>query len=256
MTGNLDAIRLKVARAEVHLAYFKGITTGHVGPIKSSNAEWVEFEDQGKTTHLEADVATPPPNWSIAIGDVIHQLRTCLDHLVFALATRGGRIVEKPHQLSFPLAKSAIDFRADYKVSQGIFEKVIGADELAAIELAQPYRRKPKNPAMDYLYVLGKLDDIDKHRAIIVLANQLAVKEKLPKGFTYSTDKTRPGKDGFKIGWVTPDQAAPAEPPDRFHMRVSIKEPGVITAENSATRVIQSMIEDLTAVLDQFERFF
>lgn len=164
----LQGIREKLGRADEHLvtldnevmAYFK--TEPH--------AYWTDANYNTGRYSIRVTIKTPPPvRLGVLCGDVIHCLRCVLDHLVCS---------HVPHittRTAFPL----YDSRAAY------FSKVIapawgnkpgpltGLDPegalFAYIQAAQPYNG-PHGVAHHALWVLGKLSNADKHRAILARA--------------------------------------------------------------------------------------
>lgn len=92
-------------------------------------------------------------------GDVIHNLRSALDHLAHQLVVVHSR-VEPSKRVEFPIAK---DF-ATYEATKA--EKVdgMGPEAKEAID-----RLKPYGGGNDSLWRLHELDNIDKHRTLLTI---------------------------------------------------------------------------------------
>ena len=210
----VDDIRLKLVRAEEHLDHFKAVVFGQKGPIYAPHSVGVHYEPLRHNISVTSRALEPEQRrgWGILIGDVIHQTRSSLDHLVYALATRSARqLTEKEaRSLSFPICVKATDFAADWRVSQGFFEGILGSKELTHIEAAQPYLR-----GRSELWILKGLDDIDKHRSVLVLDNRVQVKGTaysedgaMSHQFRVVKDPTPPETQVFRLGWPHPLQPA------------------------------------------------
>lgn len=103
-----------------------------------------------------------PTDWSLAVGDIVHNLRSALDALIYSLAVKhlgraptGREVI----QIQFPV----VDERKDWPGECGRRLAHVHADVRAAVERLQPYHRKNrrfKHP----LAVLRDLSNVDKHR--------------------------------------------------------------------------------------------
>src|SRR5260221_254169 len=130
----VDEIRWKVKRAEDHLEDFKANYKGHRGPVFPPNHVGLFWERHLPHVIIDSNPLEPDQRrWlGILIGDVIHQLRSSLDHLVYALATRDGRTLPTKGQLrdlEFLIRKDRQHFASDWRVSQGILERLVGGHE-------------------------------------------------------------------------------------------------------------------------------
>lgn len=103
---------------------------------------------------------------SVCVGDCIHNLRSALDHLVYAIAVHESGQNPPPDEnvLAFPLANKPSEFK---RAKNRIRTLRIGVQK--AIEQVQPYNRTT-NGKPSALGVLAKLDDIDKHRLLQLVA--------------------------------------------------------------------------------------
>jgi hypothetical protein len=103
---------------------------------------------------------------SVCVGDCLHNLRSALDHLVYAIAVHesGQNPPPKESTLAFPLANDPAEFK---KAKNRIATLSSGAQDV--IEQMQPYNRNTNGKA-SAVGVLAKLDDIDKHRLLQLVA--------------------------------------------------------------------------------------
>ena len=109
---------------------------------------------------LRAEVHTPPPQeWGVIIGEIIHNLRSALDHLVWQLALL---------QTSTPYDRTAFPItttRNNYRDSGRRLVQDLTARQEALIKWLQPYRRGQKAKC-DFLWLLQDVNNTDKHRVI------------------------------------------------------------------------------------------
>ncbi len=116
-------------------------------------------------------VSSTRDNLSPIIGDCLHNLRSSLDHSVFALT----QIFQKRQLPSSILRKTQFPIFCDFHTSSEFMEKAkskighIHPGAQAAIESLQPYHAG-KRSNLHPLWLLNELDIIDKHRAFIGVA--------------------------------------------------------------------------------------
>ena len=116
----------------------------------------------------------PPANeqetlirFGVLAGEIIHHLRSSLDHLVWQLVRVRGEYPLTAH-LEFPIFLDPEKFKsAAPRKIQGV-----PSDAATLIEQAQPYHRGGEN---DPLWILHDLDIHDKHRVLIVTASAMTM---------------------------------------------------------------------------------
>ena len=119
---------------------------------------------------------TIPLRFSVLAGEIIHHLRSSLDHVAWALVL--ARHKTPSFKVQFPICLTEKEFIAATK--RGIM-KGISARAQAVIQSIQPYRdvNFGRNPADNFLNILHELDIADKHTLLVVaisaavLPNQL-----------------------------------------------------------------------------------
>lgn len=109
---------------------------------------------------LRGEPPSPPLRWSTVIGDVVHNLRSALDHLAWQLVLLDGG--QPTLQTQFPIYESEDAFRRNAE------RRLPGVtpERVSAVEALQPYRRSPDNPAEDHLAAIQLLSNTDKHRVL------------------------------------------------------------------------------------------
>lgn len=119
---------------------------------KSANAAWLV---------VSVPDLRPPMRLSALFGDCIHNTRCVLDHLVCGLVRR-ERPTHDCRETGFPICLEEADF-ADALV-RGIKLVPIAAQKVIA--KFQPWQRPDSTRRLDPLWLLNRLDNLDKHRAI------------------------------------------------------------------------------------------
>jgi hypothetical protein len=139
-------------------------------PIALSRRSDIEFR---RHRWIVAISPAPLEDWGACVGEVLHGLRTVLDHLVYAAAIQytGQDPPPAARQLGFPIATTPEQFtRAAARVLQPLGELAPGFVE--AIESVQPYHDGEGGLLDEHLAkaqglaLLRDLNDQDKHRAV------------------------------------------------------------------------------------------
>ncbi len=158
----LARIRVKVERARQLLAeldaalkVFKEAAPYTVGTRRDPETQKLIYY---LSSMLDAPVAIPA-----VTGEIIHSLRSALDHLAYQLflVGPGGRAGKSGHHIYFPIFDSA----AEYKARVGLRTDGIGADAMRAFSGVEPYQ----NGKGHWLWRLAKLNNTDKHRLLITV---------------------------------------------------------------------------------------
>lgn len=99
-----------------------------------------------------------PRRWAAIAGDVVHNLRSALDHLAWQLVEANGNTPD--HRTEFPIGRDANDFNSR------CLKKVKGASDPAVRLVAslEPYKGGDER-----FFALHTLDIVDKHRLLITV---------------------------------------------------------------------------------------
>lgn len=122
-----------------------------------------------------------PLAFSIRAGEVIHHLRSCLDHIAWELSDPIKREV-KPGRVHFPIV---VDWTNEDEVSRYKRQTEFITDPAAKtlIEYLQP--AKTDAPKDDLLWMVHQLDIVDKHRSLnlILFAPRLEGPSKVTRDY-------------------------------------------------------------------------
>lgn len=156
MTHALDGCRLKIARANEHLETLEALVAEYFAS-KPYSVRRQDYAHGTKRVYRFAVKRNPPQEWSVILGDCLHNFRAALDHLAWQIVSIHGTTTR---HTEFPIYARRAAYRSGVKTKVGnVGRKGIKA----ALEELQPYKRS-KVPQMNALWLLQKLDVIDKHR--------------------------------------------------------------------------------------------
>jgi hypothetical protein len=211
MAPDLAGVHAKIERAYEHL---------HA--LQSEVVTWVErypygirteVHDEGRlhTATLEVYRRPDSARFGLLIGDCAQNLRSALDHLVFAVASDSltdERLAEVEDSLAFPICTTlgAWNTALERGRLEGLSEGV-----RAEIERRQPYHAG--NPTEHWLYALHWLNNRDKHRVLHAIAAfpEPAAVEFMPElpGPNEGFVTPPPYQDGTQIVWFRTEQPSP-----------------------------------------------
>lgn len=125
-----------------------------------------EYDPEEQQWIVRADaVQRPSLRFATIVGDVLHALRSALDHLVYEMARLNtGRPVP---MTEFPIFASIEDYRRVRRQRRGHpwALRDVSRRHRAAIQRLQPYHRRDE-ACIDELFTLARLSNQDKHRLL------------------------------------------------------------------------------------------
>jgi hypothetical protein len=170
----LDSVREKIRRARDHFDAIRAALKLTLGSKPESETTTIDVALEGQQVISKFRKAEPlDPSLPLLIGDCIHNLRSALDHLAYQLAVLNGTGAIAAEKTMFPVCLTK-DGQAgfDERVRRSL-EPFISNAALAEIEKCQPYKAYPIPHEAD-IWVLHRLDIIDKHRLLLVARDQFA----------------------------------------------------------------------------------
>jgi hypothetical protein len=173
MSHSLDGPWAKAERAREHTEVLN--REWRIFFESHSNRDFLNHSLDGPWHVISASppLKKPPPlRFSVICGDIVHNLRSALDHLVWQLVIAEGS--EPGKWNSFPIYTDSDAFTRDVRCRKkkrgpgplaGIDPK---GDAWAFIEELQPYnsRKLGMDPTHHQLFVLHTLSNTDKHRTL------------------------------------------------------------------------------------------
>lgn len=167
MALSLTGVEAKVSRAKEHIQTVKDevISWQDGRPYLITKEANADFTRWALVLRLQKPAELFQRNllrWTLIIGDAVNNLRSALDHLIYAIAVHesGSNSPPDEKRLAFPICNSAGEFKDSAKRI-----KNLTADVRTAIELVQPYNRThPTLPAL--LAILRDFNNTDKHKLL------------------------------------------------------------------------------------------
>lgn len=162
-----ESVALKLGKAREHMQAAKERADAFIGADPYAIGRDLE-EDGRKHVHKFTRYEEPPPEIGLTVGDAIHNLRSSLDHLAFALANKGAASVgmamtsKQETSIQFPIVRALDEFKD--QVARNRLRYVDG-EAIRAICLVQPFKRGSQFN-IDYLWKIAELDNADKHRKL------------------------------------------------------------------------------------------
>lgn len=162
----------KLSRARDHLKDIDAIVERWKSAVNELGNTIVGSQYQPDVIELILPKCPPvDENLPLIIGDYVHNLRSALDHLAKQLAALDKK-TNIYRQLSFPIFATQRGWK-DKGISK--IKPFVCDKAFEAVKREQPYHALEfgKDPLKRILWVLQELDDIDKHRVIVVVSQQM-----------------------------------------------------------------------------------
>jgi len=165
--ADITGIRAKLRRAEEHRS-----------TLETELSSWSKKHTDRCDFHIRHDgcwyivVADPLPQpdirFSVVAGDIVYNLRSALDHLIYQLVLRDGH--EPSWRNEFPIYDSEVSFLNEVKFRKRkpelsvLYGIAVDGDSWAIIEAAQPYNciSVERSP----IRIIKRLSNMDKHRTL------------------------------------------------------------------------------------------
>lgn len=185
-------IDAKLKRAAEHMKTVDEIIDeGRTDPVRTRR----HYDEEKQMLRILIDeTRIPPPILSVIAGEAIHQIRSSLDYLAYALVAMRNSDFRK-HEPAFPIASTPTSFEQLMKRVDGVSDNA-----KAIMELVQPFNGglpTSRHP----LWRLKIMNDIDKHRLLNVISAVAAVHK-----FTGKNRKDILGIDGPMASYIENDR--------------------------------------------------
>jgi hypothetical protein len=162
----LSGARMKLRRANEHLKALDQSVKGFLRRNPYELAVQFEPEEGADIVVVWARVRESPPlEWSLVIGDIVHNLRSAHDHLAYQLVVVNGK---KPTvRTAFPIRIEDPYTSKDPRALKGWERMTRGmhARDIVRLEELQPYQGGDDRRRSS-LYVLNRLSNWDKHNEL------------------------------------------------------------------------------------------
>lgn len=239
MAEPLAGVRLKVERAKAHLAELEE----SIGAALKPDAEHFlgEFDTESKHHIYRAqNLPVLDPEWALQAGEVTYQLRSALDHLAWQLVEREGTTPNG--QTQFPIRDSLLGKKQQLLPLKTLLPLANDCKVLQVLNECQPYygdgtrELSPPDAHRHPLWILKTLNNIDKHRLLLVVVQTLNI-EAMFWGSPTGTKPPIPYLSAVALKEGTPVAAfdfGGAEAPTDFDPHLSLK---VVIREEAAALI-------------------
>lgn len=260
----LASVRAKIERAEQHVRDAEGA----IRAFRDFNPYEVgeKLDPQtGQCVYYMVRVDDVQPYIGNIIGDALHNLRSALDHLAYAMWVASGS-VGNPKRIYYPIIDT--DSRTVYESSRSGKVQGIAPRLRDMMDATEPY----KGGAGHDLWVLNELDNIDKHRRLNVIvaafggfwvhpvvrqcveecrkANPGIIATAMPPGYYYRPlDRNEPLKVGDEL-YRCPAQSK-LDQYDEFAFEVAFSEPPVVECQ-PVVEFLQKATHLVSGIVDRF----
>jgi hypothetical protein len=121
-------------------------------------AQIVAHATTGRQLLIATNVKAPPVAHSIIVGDVLYNLRSCLDHLVYQLIV--AHTGKEPTYRTYEFPVFVTEKQFDDNINRLLRD--VSPDGVLRVRQVQPFTfARPNDPA---LYSLNELGLVDRHR--------------------------------------------------------------------------------------------
>jgi hypothetical protein len=263
---DLSGVRDKIGRAQRHFDELNSALLSWNGPKDKPHSLTFQDDPDGKHVHiLVKRIEGKDPAWPLIIGDILHNTRSALDHLVCQLAIANRKPISCCEQTFFPICCDENSFG---KAIQRVQPLINGA-AFARIKELQPYVTSPLLPEDSILWILSYLNIIDKHRTLVIVGRKFRASALCcvrPDGTQHplalDTSLWCPLEDGTEIACV---DFSPLRLPPEEKMEVKVQSEVQIFFDQTGLRCDGSEVRSSLAIcmqcvreiVDEFEeRFF
>jgi hypothetical protein len=246
----LAKVLLKVARAEKHIVELRAALQAFYDTKPYEVASRPEPET-GRLRYYVTKADPVPPEIAAILGDIFHNLRSALDHLAQQLYFVGSGRSTARRKTCFLITETAKGFKAEQRDAF----KEIRQDAIDAICALEPYS---DGKGAD-LWVLHKLNIIDKHRLILTIGSAFRSMNLGPtitrhisehiSGFSSGPFFVRPAdRKPLRVGDLIAGDVT--DPEFRFEVTV----PGVIEGE-SVLETVDRFRQRVRKVVESFKPY-
>lgn len=248
----------KIERAKQH----KKELQGEIKSFFDSNPYKIGAKSDSQTRRLiyyliKADKV--PKKVALITGDLIQNLRSALDHLIYQLFIAKSKNINPARRLYFPISENL----SKYNKEKGRKTEGLSRSAKDLIDKIKPYKG-----GNDILWQLHELNNIDKHRLLVTVGSSFGsidigaqMRELMKKTFSKfdmpemplfikPADILFPLEIGDELFVDAPD----AKPISnmQFRFNIVLNEPGIIEGD-PLMKLLQSMIDTVENLIPIFD---
>jgi hypothetical protein len=166
MKTEFSGIEEKLKRADENIVNLQSEITGFFEKSKYPVFPKINSKEHDEAVKYFSKLPVPI-RFGVLAGEIVHHLRSCLDHVIWQLSDDVTRNSKEGRFLEFPI----LDTRptAENKFSR-YGRKIQGVKHVSVLKLIeelQPYNRT--HPHADMLWFIHEMDVFDKHRELVIM---------------------------------------------------------------------------------------
>jgi hypothetical protein len=257
----IDRIKLKGERADKHIRdLYIALNAFYASKPYAGIAN--KDPQTGESIYRLTRVDDVPLPISTIVGDVLQNLRSALDHLLYALVAKAIAPKLPSKVVMFPIGETPDEYMT-LKIKRKI--ELAGPEAIRRLDAIKPYKG-----GNDRLWQIHKLNNIDKHRLLLTTASRFAMRRvtlddrarmalQMPKAFDAGivdlmrwTNAGGP-REPLKVGDVlyTKPSIIKLQKNMQFKLEVAFNEPQIIECEP----LLETLYEMLKLVEGIIPRF-
>jgi hypothetical protein len=157
------SIRAKIERADEHVRDLAAnIRSFWATPNRYAFGPEDDPQTGDKVFHIHGNDLTPPLRFSIIVGEVVHNLRSALDHLAWQLVLANGRTPGR--HIQFPIFEEPHTVK-EYKTKVDRMIKGASDGAMRLVKSLNAY----KGGDAPALCIVSALNNVDKHRLLVTI---------------------------------------------------------------------------------------
>lgn len=164
MSNDLSSAKMKVEWAKAHIGDLHRLIASYAHPDNHTIVMKVDPASVTDKAFLKSEPV--PSNFRMHFGDIVHNLRTALDHVAYVFLE--GKVPEGERHFPFRETRASLKSTLD----KGKVNAADAAVKKFILETLKPYRidEDTGEEGNIALWAVNKLDNIDKHRKLLVTA--------------------------------------------------------------------------------------
>jgi hypothetical protein len=165
MAADFAGIEEKLKRADENILNLQAEVSLFFQKCKYPVMPKINNKEHGKAVQYFKKL-TIPLRFSVLSGEIIHHLRSCLDHIVWEFSEEAYRTGPNFRYIEFPILDTRPPVKDEFTRYGRKIKGVTNAAALKLIRELQPYKRT--YPAADPLFIINAMDITDKHRELVI----------------------------------------------------------------------------------------
>ena len=165
MTADFSGIKEKLKRADENILNLESEVSGFFQECKYPVLPKIQDKEHAEAVEYFKKL-TIPLRFSVLSGEIVHHLRSCLDHIIWEFSNDAVRTSKDAKFLEFPILKEGPTAENKFTSYDRKIQGVTNVAALKLIDKFQPYHRS--DPVINPLYLINNVDIIDKHRELVI----------------------------------------------------------------------------------------